>query len=188
MRHVEIHAFIKGLDTDTVFDTLADFSHYAELVNVVRSVEMERTKDGITSSKWVVEFRNGLLQWTEENWFCRDQLRLDFKQIEGDFEQFYGGWVLAREADGVKAALVADFDFGVPSLASIVEPVAARVLTEVTEQVLLGLFGDRVNLRKRTVPPGRETVEARAIPGRTDHTAELSPPRTTLPNQGGSRS
>jgi ribosome-associated toxin RatA of RatAB toxin-antitoxin module len=151
VRHVEIHAFIHGMDPDAVFDTLADFRHYAELVNVVRSVKMDRPTNETARSSWVVEFRNGLLQWTEEDWFRRDELRLDFNQIEGDFEEFYGGWVLELEPDGVRTALIVDFDFGVPSLASIVEPVAERVLTDVTQQILLGLFGDRVDFSKRSV-------------------------------------
>ena len=158
MRHVEIHAFIQGMNFDTVFDTLADFRHYAELVDVVRSVDMDRPTDGTARSSWVVEFRNGLLRWTEEDWFRRDQGRLDFNQIEGDFDEFYGGWVLAPEPDGVRTALIADFDFGVPSLASIVEPVAERVLTDVTQQILLGLFGDRVDFSQRTAFPAREAV------------------------------
>jgi ribosome-associated toxin RatA of RatAB toxin-antitoxin module len=146
MRHVEVHAFIRDVDPDIVFDTLADFNHYGRLVDVVRSVELDRPGDGQARSSWVVEFRNGLLRWTEDDWFRKDELRLDFRQTEGDFEEFFGGWLLEPEPGGVRTALVADFDFGVPSLASIVEPVAERVLTEVTQLILLGLFGDRVEL------------------------------------------
>jgi ribosome-associated toxin RatA of RatAB toxin-antitoxin module len=146
MRHVEIHAFIRGVDAVTVFDTLADCTHYARLVDVVRSVEMHHPAVGKTTSDWVVEFRNGLLQWTEEDWFRREELRLDFNQLEGDFEEFFGGWVLTCHPDGTAASMIADFDFGVPSLASIVEPVAERVLTDVTHLILRGLFGDRMEL------------------------------------------
>ena len=158
MRHVEIHAFLRGIDAGTAFDTLADFRHYADLVDVVRSVELDRPANGPAYSTWVVEFRNGLLRWTEEDWFRRDQLRLDFMQIDGDFEEFYGGWVLEPTPDGVKAALIADFDFGVPSLASIVEPVAERVLTDVTQLILIGLFGDSVEFPEGTVVPVRQAV------------------------------
>lgn len=164
MRHVEIHAFINGIDTDTVFDTLADFRHYAELVDVVRSVKVERLNDGSARSAWEVDFRNGLLRWTEQDWFRREQLRLDFNQIEGDFDEFYGGWVMEPHPNGVRVALIVDFDFGVPSLASIVEPVAARVLTDVTQQTLLGLFGSRVDFREPYAFPAHESVTACPVP------------------------
>ena len=158
MRHVEILAFVRGADAETVFDTLADFRRYAELVDVVHSVELHRPPEGPASSSWVVEFRNGLLRWTERDWFRRDALRLDFDQIEGDFEEFSGGWVLRQCSDGVRTALIADFDFGVPSLASIVEPVAERVLTDVTQLILIGLFGDRVEFPAGAVVPTRRPV------------------------------
>jgi ribosome-associated toxin RatA of RatAB toxin-antitoxin module len=160
MRHVEIRAFIRGLEAGQVFDTLADFRHYTELVDVVRSVEVERQPDGTALSTWEVDFRNGLLRWTEQDWFRRDELRLDFDQIEGDFDEFYGGWVLEPEAGGVRVALIADFDFGVPSLASIVEPVAERVLTDVTQQILTGLFGARTEIVDRALACSREIPAA----------------------------
>lgn len=163
MRHVEIHAFIPDIDSDTVFDTLADFRHYAELVEVVRSVEMDRPGDATARSSWVVEFRNGLLRWTEEDWFRRDELRLDFNQIEGDFDEFYGGWVLQPEPGGVRAALIVDFDFGVPSLASIVEPVAERVLSDVTRQILLGLFGGCVKFAESSAECASEASACQPI-------------------------
>src|SRR4051812_32886617 len=144
MRHVEVHAFIRGVDASAVFHTLADFNHYPRLVDVVQSVELERPPHGTAHSRWVVEFRNGLLRWTEEDWVRKEELRLDFEQVEGDFGESYGGRILTAWREGVEAALMADFDFGVPSLASIVEPVAERVLTEVTQHILLGLFGDHV--------------------------------------------
>lgn len=160
MRHVEIHALIRDIDPDTVFDTLADFRHYAELVDVVHEVDQHRADEGSGHSSWVVEFRNGLLRWTEQDWFRRDQLRLDFNQIEGDFEEFSGGWVLVPTPEGIRTSLIADFDFGVPSLASIVEPVAERVLTDVTQLILIGLFGDRVSFPEGAPVP----AHAAAIP------------------------
>lgn len=164
MRHVEIHAFVRNMDANTVFDTLADFKHYTDLVDVVRSVDVQPQPDGTAISVWEVEFRNGLLRWTERDWFRRDQLRLDFDQIEGDFDEFYGGWVMTQEPDGVRLAMIADFDFGVPSLASIVEPVAARVLTDVTQQILIGLFGARAEFgnNKPALNPEIETAAAAA--------------------------
>lgn len=158
MRHVETRAFVRDVDVDVVFDTLADFNHYANLVDIVRSVELDRPADGQASSTWVVEFRNGLLRWTEDDWFRRDELHLDFNQTDGDFEEFYGGWELTPSPEGVGVALICDFDFGVPSLASIVEPVGARVLTDVAQSILLGLFGDRVEFPEGAVIVARPAV------------------------------
>lgn len=148
MRHVEIHAFISGENANSVFDTLSDFSHYAKLVDAVVSVDMIWETKEKASSRWVVKFRNGLLKWTEDDWFYRDKLQLCFSQTEGDFEAFYGCWFIEQTDQGVKVILAVEFDFGIPTLAMIVNPVGARVLTDQTQQTLLGLFGDRVEFLK----------------------------------------
>ncbi len=156
MRHVEIHSYIPDECATNVFDTLVDFKKYEELVEVIHSVDIEKVEEMLTSS-WVVEFRNGLLQWTEEDWFRRETLSIDFNQTEGDFDEFYGGWKIEATDSGVRAALIVDFDFGVPSLETIVEPVAERVLTDVTQQILLGLFGSKVEF----YTPDIESVDGR---------------------------
>ncbi len=156
MRHVEIHGFVPEADAAGVFTTLADFNRYARLVDVVRSVDLHRAPaSDVGYSDWVVEFRGGLLSWREEDWFDAERLRLDFRQTEGDFDEFTGGWQLEQTLGGVRTALIADFDFGVPSLASIIEPVAERVLTDVTQLILTGLFGPTVTF---TVPTAAALV------------------------------
>ena len=144
MRHVEIHSFISNIKAEEVYETLLDFQNYVKLVDTVLSVDIVHKNYDSIKSSWVVKFRNGLLRWTEEDWFNRKNLRIDFKQIDGDFEEFFGFWQLKPEKNGVKADLIVDFDFGIESLASIINPVAERVLTEVTQQTLLGLFDDKV--------------------------------------------
>lgn len=159
MRRVEIHAVIPDTSADHVFDTLSDFRHYAELVDTVVSVEMHRETGKEAESSWVVKFRNGLLKWTERDWFKREEMKLEFEQIEGDFEEFTGAWYIEQQGDDVKVALIVDFDFGVPSLESIVNPVAARVLTDVTQQILIGLFSNGVQFNEA---PQRAELELSA--------------------------
>ncbi|CAH9050230.1 hypothetical protein PSECIP111951_00148 [Pseudoalteromonas holothuriae] len=154
MRRVEIHAVIPSTSANHVFDTLSDFRHYAALVDTVVSVEMHRETGKEAESSWVVKFRNGLLKWTERDWFKREELKLEFEQIDGDFEEFTGAWHIEQQDSDVKVALIVDFDFGVPSLESIVNPVAARVLTDVTQQILIGLFSKNVQFNE--APLGAE--------------------------------
>ena len=141
MRHVDVHAFLPGARAGEVFDTLTEFERYPSLVGVVRSVRiLERPAEGPLSSAWEVYFRNGVLSWTEADWLRRDQLRIDFEQTDGDFDEFSGAWELTERDGGVAVLFSADFDFGIPSLASIIDPVAQRVLTETIQLILRGLF------------------------------------------------
>lgn len=143
MRHVEMPAFLPGARVEAVFDTLTQFERYPSLVGVVRSVKiLERPAQGPLTSAWEVYFRNGVLSWTEADWLRRDEQRIDFEQTEGDFDEFSGAWVLTARDGGVDVLFSADFDFGIPSLASIIDPVAARVLTETIQLILRGLFDE----------------------------------------------
>jgi ribosome-associated toxin RatA of RatAB toxin-antitoxin module len=141
MRHVEVHALLPAAAAPAAFDTLVDFQRYPALVDVVRSVTIRSAPGDLPMvSSWEVYFRNGILSWTEVDHLRRDALTIEFETTEGDFDEFTGSWVLRQRDDGVRVVFAADFDFGVPSLASIVDPVAERVLTETIQLILRGLF------------------------------------------------
>ena len=139
---VMVDAWITGHPSGHVYDTIADFARYPELVDTVRSVQVgPAAPDGSVISSWSVLFRNGILRWREVDWFDREALCIRFEQTEGEFDVFRGDWRLEPEDDGVRLIFRAEFDFGVESLAPILNPVATRVLTESMRTILLGLFG-----------------------------------------------
>jgi ribosome-associated toxin RatA of RatAB toxin-antitoxin module len=141
MRQVEIRAFLPGGDAGVVFDRLAEFERYPHLVDVVRSVRLVSPPGSQpVISRWEVYFRNGILAWTEADQLRRSDLTIEFDQLEGDFDEFSGSWVLTAQDGGVALVFACAFDFGVPSLASIIDPVAERVLTETIQLILRGLF------------------------------------------------
>jgi ribosome-associated toxin RatA of RatAB toxin-antitoxin module len=152
MRSVEIIAVVPEIDLGTAFATISDFGRYPALVpDVVRSVTVEPAGPGEpVVSAWEVFFRNGILSWTEVDVLHPETATIDFEQTVGDFEEFSGGWRLTpfvgSGTAGVRVVFAAEFDFGVPSLASIVDPVAERVLVETITEILRGLFGTVLTL------------------------------------------
>jgi ribosome-associated toxin RatA of RatAB toxin-antitoxin module len=146
MRTVTLTAHVPDTDLATAFARVGDFARYPALVpDVVRSVTVEPSAPGEpVVSAWEVFFRNGLLCWTEADHLHPETATIDFAQTVGDFEEFTGGWQLSTVlVDGtpyVRVLFTADFDFGVPSLASIIDPVAERVLVETITAILRGLF------------------------------------------------
>ena len=164
MRSVEINAVVPEVDLGAAFATISDFGRYPDLVpDVVRSVTVEPVRPGQpVVSAWEVFFRNGILSWSEVDHLHPETATIDFEQTVGDFEEFSGGWRLtpfvgASGTTGVLVVFSAEFDFGVPSLASIVDPVAERVLVETITEILHGLFG--------TVLPQEAAAAAQAAAG-----------------------
>jgi ribosome-associated toxin RatA of RatAB toxin-antitoxin module len=143
MRSIAIKTEITGVGKDQVLDRIADFPRYPQLVEAVQQVDiLPGEPGGPLRSRWAVAFRGGLMRWTESDWIDRESGEITFEQEEGDLDVFHGCWRVSLTQGGVHVTFDAEFDFGVPSIADILEPVAARMLTENIESILQGLFAD----------------------------------------------
>ena len=94
-----------------------------------------------------------------------------------------GGWQILATDDGCDIAFHTTFDFGVTSIESIVEPIAARVLRENIEYILIGLLGENVSFLPADEEPGEaprpryavfDRVDTPAIPGLGNGTRGLA--------------
>lgn len=141
MYAAEFTAIVSGRAAGEVFDTVADFARYPSLVDAVLSVEVAPPlPDGSLPSSWEVLFRKGVLRWEETDRLDREAGVITFAQTDGDFDVFEGGWEIAAVPGGVSVTFRAKFDFGVPSMAGIIDPVAGRVLLENLVGIVEGLF------------------------------------------------
>lgn len=142
MRAVEMEIGSETVGPQEAYALVRDFARYPELVESVRAVTVHPPADGgPTRSDWEVDFRSGVLTWSEEDVFDDDRLTITFRQTEGDFEEFTGQWeVTGSGADGCRVRFTAKFDFGLPSLAGIIDPVAERVLQESVARILTTLL------------------------------------------------
>ena len=142
MTNVIVRALAPGLDPDVTYHRISDFARYPELTAAVREVVVHAAdEDASVVSEWEVHFRTGLLRWTERDTFDRAQRSIAFRQLTGDFAAFGGTW---RVDDAVPGSLVtfdASFDLGIPTLAPILDPVAASTLRSNILLILEGLLG-----------------------------------------------
>lgn len=142
MRYVTLRAQVPAADPDACFGRIADFARYPELVDVVRSVAVHpAAPDEPEHSDWEVYFRNGILRWSETDAKDGRSRRIAFEQTDGDFDVLTGSWSVTAAAQGCQVTFETAFDFGIPSLAGILDPIAERVFKETIARVLAGLFG-----------------------------------------------
>jgi ribosome-associated toxin RatA of RatAB toxin-antitoxin module len=145
MRRVELDAVVADTAAETVFENVVRFERYQELAPHVQSATVQQTLPEPTGrSSWELHFRSGLLRWAETERFLRDGLRIEFEQEAGDFDSFSGSWTLTQRGPDTAVRFEADFDFGIPSLDGILDPIAERVIRETVAWALVGLF-DRVD-------------------------------------------
>ncbi len=146
MRSLELRMMSETVGADAAFELIQHFERYPELVDEVRSVEVRDSGDGPVTSDWEVYFRNGPLRWTEIDYIQLDQRRIVFEQTDGDFHVFRGTWLVTPAPRGCRVTFEATFDFGIPSLAGVLDPIATKVLKEGIALVISRLLGDAVVL------------------------------------------
>jgi ribosome-associated toxin RatA of RatAB toxin-antitoxin module len=141
MRTVRLQLHVPHQAAPNVYETLADFGRYPQLSDAVRDVVVTDVADNVTISRWEVNFRAGLLCWTEEDRFDRDALTITFRQLEGDVALFDGMWQCVAVEHGCDITFSARLDMGIPSLADALEPIAVRTLIDNTVSIVNGLVG-----------------------------------------------
>lgn len=137
MRSVQLVIDLPGSEPGAVFTAVREFGRFPDLAPAVRSVEPHEG-----GSDWEVYFRNGILRWTETDRADEEARTIDFAQTDGDFESFSGRWHVLANDEGARLDFTTDFDFGIPSLTGILDPVAERVIKETIGLIVLGLFPD----------------------------------------------
>jgi ribosome-associated toxin RatA of RatAB toxin-antitoxin module len=140
MRDITLRVAVAADPVD-VFAAVADFERYPSLADDVRDVRTDTTTSP-RESHWVMNFRRGVMRWTETETLDRDRGTIGFTQTDGDFEDFRGSWCVGSVSDGAEVVFAVHYDFGIESLAGIMDPIAERVITRAVCAVLAGLFGD----------------------------------------------
>ncbi|MFJ3620576.1 type II toxin-antitoxin system RatA family toxin [Streptomyces iakyrus] len=158
MPQVILDALVPGTSADAVFARLRDFAAYPKYTDAVREVIVTEAAPGTIDSQWSVNFRNGVLCWSETDTIDTDALTIDFTQTEGDFDTFNGSWQVQQHKEAVTVRFTADFDLGMPSLAALIDPIACDALTEAITLILRGLLGEHITLTTpEPVPAGAAT-------------------------------
>lgn len=169
MRSLELKVRSAMTDADVAYRRITEFERYPDFVEEVRSVVVHDGGGGEPLvSEWEIFFRNGPLRWSEVDYFQHDLRRIVFEQISGDFEVFRGSWRVEPDGDGCAVTFGATFDFGIPSLAGVLEPIATKVLKEGIALIVHQLLGEATVLDD---PPIAASVAARLANRETDKAA-----------------
>ncbi|MGW1493537.1 type II toxin-antitoxin system RatA family toxin [Streptomyces sp. NPDC002402] len=143
MRSLELKLRSFAAGADFAYRRIAKFEKYPDFVDEVRSVVVHENNGGEPLvSEWDIFFRNGPLRWSEVDYFQPELRKIVFEQTSGDFDVFRGSWRVEPIADGCEVTFEATFDFGIPSLAGVLEPIATKVLKEAIATIVYRLLGE----------------------------------------------
>jgi ribosome-associated toxin RatA of RatAB toxin-antitoxin module len=144
MPEVFIEGRVENGDQDAIFERLANVEGYSSIASSVRSVLVTPEPDGAMRSDWEVNFRNGILKWQEIDRVDREARTMSFVQTEGDLASFSGEWRVEGDEDATTIHFRADFDLGIPSLATMLDPVAERALRSNISELITAFASPQV--------------------------------------------
>ncbi len=138
MPYVESTIVIEA-PAEVVYELAKDQERFPEFMPDVETVTViERRPEGAIS-RWKTLVEEAPIEWTEEDRFDDDALRIDYKLIEGDLDKFEGAWTFEYRDGRTHVQLGVDFDFGVPTLAELIGPTLQKKVRENSEMMLEAL-------------------------------------------------
>lgn len=113
-------------DRDKIYPILKDMEKYPEFMTDLVSVEVLEREGNTTVSKWVSNVDGRVIKWTELDTFDDENMHISYKQIEGDLKKFEGEWILTPLSEGTEIKLTVDFEFGIPMISGLLNPILKR--------------------------------------------------------------
>jgi coenzyme Q-binding protein COQ10 len=122
-----------------VYELAKDQERFPQFMPDVETVVIvERHSDHIIT-RWKTLVEEAPIEWTEEDRFNDEALRIDYKLLEGDLDKFEGAWTFDERDGTTHVVLGVDYDFGVPTLAELIGPTLQKKVRENSEMMLSAL-------------------------------------------------
>lgn len=138
MPSVEVTRVIPAAQ-DEVWRVVADMASYPKYMESVDTIEVLSRSGNETQTDWRVRLQGAPFHWVERDVFLPEEGRIVYDQTEGDLKVFRGEWRLTPTAGGTTVTLTCEFEFGMPMIASLFNPVAKLMLRRNVESMLDGL-------------------------------------------------
>jgi coenzyme Q-binding protein COQ10 len=121
-----------------VYAMLQDMERFPQYMSAMESLRVLERGEGYTVTEWVARLQGARFRWIERDEFSPG--RIDYRQLHGDLRKFEGYWTVVEEpAGGTQVTLVTDFEFGMPMLSALLNPVARVALRENARAMLAAI-------------------------------------------------
>jgi coenzyme Q-binding protein COQ10 len=132
---VQVTETVRGNAKD-VYTLIQDMESYPRFMENLNSVHVLERGDNWTLTAWDTTLNGMRFCWQEHDEFDHVNHRIQYRQVSGDMKKFEGSWIVEQDGEVSKVTLVVDFEFGVPMLSSLLNPVAKIKLKHNGESML----------------------------------------------------
>ncbi len=138
MPHVEVSRVIKG-EGKAIYELIQAMEDYPSFMEDLESVTVLERGPGYDISAWVSKVDGRRIAWTERDEFYPEELRITYRQTEGDLKKMEGDWTIKPQGDGCLVTLSLDFEFGIAMIAGLLNPILKRKVRENGETMLAAI-------------------------------------------------
>lgn len=135
---VEVRAVIPA-SIAAVYEVVSDMESYPKFMKTIKAIRILERGDGYTVSDWEARLQGARFHWLEKDVFDPGHYRITYDQTSGDLRVFRGHWQLEEVPGGTQVTLVTEFEFGVPMLSSLLNPVAKVAIKDNAKSMLDGI-------------------------------------------------
>ncbi len=138
MPYVEVTLPVRA-DRSEIYPILKDMEKYPAFMADLVSVEVIERLDNTTLTKWVSNVDGRIIKWTELDTFDDANMHISYKQTTGDLKKFEGEWILTPLDDGTEIKLTVDFEFGIPMIAGLLNPILKKKVRDNSMNMLTAI-------------------------------------------------
>jgi len=138
MPYIEVSTHVAG-EPSRIWDIVKDMEGYPKFMPNLQKVEVLERGDTFTISSWVSNVDGRVIKWTERDVFYPEVYRIEYNQVNGDLKKFAGHWQLTPTEGGVTIVLTVDFEFGIPMVATLLNPLLKKKVRENSEGMLAAI-------------------------------------------------
>ncbi|MBP2642203.1 MAG: cyclase/dehydrase [Firmicutes bacterium] len=135
MPYVETVMAVEAAPED-IYPILKEMDKYPEFMPDLISVEVVERKENTTLTRWVSNVDGRIIKWTEQDIFDDEKMHISYRQTDGDLKKFEGEWVLTPTEVGTQIKLTVDFEFGIPMISGLLNPIAKKKVRANSENML----------------------------------------------------
>lgn len=145
---VEVEELIPA-PVQRVWEVINDVERYPALMKSVLSLDVLESGEGYRVTAWKVDLKGCVMGWVEREEASRELLRIDYRQVDGDLEQFEGHWQLREESEAETSVVLAvRFDIGMPMLSDMLDPIAERAIQDNSRGMLHSLASHATSITR----------------------------------------
>jgi ribosome-associated toxin RatA of RatAB toxin-antitoxin module len=122
-----------------VYELAKEQERFPEFMPDVETVTVVERRPDRIFTRWKTLVEEAPIEWTEEDRFDDEALRIEYKLVEGDLDTFEGAWSFDYRDGATHVVLGIEYDFGVPTLAELIGPTLQKKVRENGEMMLAGL-------------------------------------------------